>query len=100
MVEQRAHVTQELSALGCEVYPSQANFILVRPPELAATAKTGGPARPFARAVYEALKQKGIFVRYLDQDRLDDKLRITIGTPQQNDALLAAMAQSFADCIG
>ena len=100
VIEQRAHVTRELSALGCEVYPSQANFILVRPPELAATAETSASARPFARVVYEALKHKGIFVRYFDQDRLNDKLRITIGTPQQNDALLAAIAQSLADHIG
>jgi histidinol-phosphate aminotransferase len=30
-------------------------------------------------------------VRYFDQDRLRDKLRITIGTPEQNNALLAAL---------
>ena len=37
------------------------------------------------------LKQQGIFVRYFDQDRLRDKLRITIGSDEQNHELLEAL---------
>ena len=44
-----------------------------------------------ARAIYESLKAGGILVRYFEQDRLRDKLRITIGTPEQNNVLLAAL---------
>jgi histidinol-phosphate aminotransferase len=66
------------------VWPSQANFVLARPP--------GGEAE----GVYEALKARGILVRYFNQPRLDDKLRITVGTDEQNAALLAALKGASA----
>ena len=66
------------------MFSSQSNFILVTP------RKTAAPA---AREIYEALKQRNILVRYFDHDRLRDKMRITIGTPQQTDALLSALDQ-------
>ncbi len=78
---ERTAVTESLSDRGFDVPASQSNFILVTPP---ATGRD-------ARSIYESLKQRSIFVRYFDQDRLRDKLRITIGTPQQNKALLAAI---------
>jgi len=61
--------------------PSESNFLL-------ATA-----TRPTARQLYESLKARGILVRYFNSPRIDDKLRISIGTPQQNDALLAALGE-------
>ncbi len=77
---ERDRVTSQLQRRGCLVYPSQSNFVLARPPG-------------DAGAIYRKLADAGIFVRYFDQDRLRDKLRITIGTPEQNDALLAALDQ-------
>ena len=100
VIDQRARVTQELTSLGCDVHPSEANFVLARFPEVGRGEKTGGQSPPLARVVLESFKAKGIFVRYFDQDPLRDKLRITIGTPQQNDALLAAIAQSIAQDAG
>jgi histidinol-phosphate aminotransferase len=41
--------------------------------------------------VYEALKGRGILVRWWDLPRIADKVRITIGTPEQNDRLLAEL---------
>ena len=76
-------MTGELTSRGYRVIPSQSNFILVTPP--------AGPAKPDAATIQRMLKVKAIFVRYFDQDRLDDKLRISIGTPPQNGALLAAL---------
>ena len=73
---ERERVSQELKQLGWDVLPSQANFVLASPP--------GGDAR----SIYAGLKTQGILVRYFDQPGLDDKVRITIGTPQENDALL------------
>jgi len=70
-----------LSQRGWVVIPSQANFVL-------ATA----PAKTTARALYEGLKARGILVRFFDKPGLDDKLRITVGTSEENDALLAALA--------
>lgn len=81
VVQERRRVGDELARLGWWVWPSDSNFILAKPPESGQNAKE----------TYESLKQQGIFVRYFDQDRLQDKLRITIGTPEQNDTLLKAL---------
>jgi histidinol-phosphate aminotransferase len=41
--------------------------------------------------MYRALYDRAIFVRYWDAPRIQDRLRITVGTPEQNDALLGAI---------
>lgn len=73
---ERKRLTDELTALGWRVLPSRANFIL-------ATAPDGN-----GRRAYAGLKANGILVRYFDQPGLKDKIRITVGTKQENDALL------------
>lgn len=71
---------RELARLGLAVMPSQANFLLAEvPPPLV------------AESLYQQLKANGILVRYFDQDRLRDKLRITVGTPEQNRRLIVAL---------
>ncbi|MCC5829295.1 MAG: histidinol-phosphate transaminase [Phycisphaeraceae bacterium] len=77
--EERQRISRELESRGIPVQPSQSNFILASLPSEVA-----------ARAMLERLRQDHILVRYFDEDRLRDKLRITIGTPEQNQALLAA----------
>lgn len=76
---ERARVSQELAALGWTVLPSHANFVL-------ATVAGGD-----GRSVYLGLKQQGILVRWFDQPGLRDKVRITIGTSQENNALLGGI---------
>jgi histidinol-phosphate aminotransferase len=76
----RAQLAQSLQKLNFKVWPSQANFLLAQVP-----AKFNG------KSVYEALKARAILVRYFNEPRLDDKLRITVGTEEQNDALVAAL---------
>jgi histidinol-phosphate aminotransferase len=44
-----------------------------------------------AAGLYRGLRDRDIFVRYFDQDRLKDSLRITVGTPEQNNQLLAGI---------
>lgn len=78
--QERARLTAELVALGLPCLPSQSNFILAD----CSSAET-------ARALYHGLKEWGILVRYFDQDRLRDKLRITVGTPEQNQQLLQSL---------
>lgn len=78
---ERSRVTRELEALGCAVTPSQSNFVLADIP-----AEHGA-----AGAIEKALEARGVLVRYFDQPRLRDKLRITIGTPEENDALLTEL---------
>ena len=78
---ERDRLTQQLRLMGFEVPDSQTNFILVQYRE------------KNAEDIHEKLKQKNIYVRYFALPGLGDKLRITIGTPQQNDTLLAALTE-------
>ncbi|MDY6937022.1 MAG: histidinol-phosphate transaminase [Cyanobacteriota bacterium] len=73
----RAEMADALQKMGFEIWPSQTNFLLVRVPE-----------RIQAQWLYQQLKERGILVRYFQQSRLQDKLRITIGTPEENALLL------------
>jgi histidinol-phosphate aminotransferase len=77
----RAKLSADLAKLGFRVWPSQSNFLLAAPP--------GGDA---AR-LYQGLKARGILVRYFNEPRLDDKLRITVGTDEQDAALVAALRE-------
>ena len=67
---------------GVEVWPSQANFLLFR--------------MASARAVFAALKQRGVLIKCLDgvHPLLRDCLRVTVGTPGENQAFLDALAGS------
>jgi histidinol-phosphate aminotransferase len=83
VVVERARVAAHLAALsGLTPTPSQANFLWVR------------TERP-AGELYEALKERGILVRSFHSrgGRLAHQLRITIGTPAENDALCAALSE-------
>jgi histidinol-phosphate aminotransferase len=76
---ERARLSAELARRGFEVIPSQANFVFARCPN-------GNAAD-----IYLALKRQGILVRFFDKAGLADKLRITVGTAEQNDVVLAAL---------
>lgn len=77
----RAQMADELQKLGFHVLPSQANFLLAQ--------SSGGNAE----CLYKSLKEQGILVRYFNQPQLTDKLRITVGTPQQNEALIKVLGE-------
>jgi len=81
VIRERERLAAALARLGLNSLPSQANFLLAQ------------ADRPTARELYESLKARGILVRYFNSPGLDDKLRITVGTPEQNNALLAALAE-------
>ena len=76
---ERQRLTSELQQLGWSVLPSQANFILATAP--------GGKARD----AYLKLKHQGILVRHFELPGLADKLRITVGRAEENNALLAGI---------
>lgn len=82
--DERTRVTNELQARGFSVIPSQGNFVL-------ATL----PGSAYGRPLYEALKARGVLIRFFDKPGLDDKLRISVGTSAENDALLAAIDASL-----
>ena len=79
----RQRLREELAGLGLSTPPSQANFLLATVP---------ADARLNAQALCRALKERGILVRHFDQPRLHDKLRISVGSPEQNARLMAALA--------
>ena len=91
----RGRLGEALRKLGFKVWPSQSNFLLAQVPENTDRHGTGPSNRsPLSgAAVYEALKARGILVRYFNQPRLDDKLRITVGTDEQNAALTTALGE-------
>lgn len=78
--EQRAWLVTELARLGLGVPPSQSNFLLaeVPPPWQAA-------------ALYQALKDAGILVRYFKVPGLDNRLRITVGSAAENQRLITTL---------
>ena len=79
VVSERERLVAALRGAGWDVIPSQANFVFARPP------------RGDAASVAIELKQQRILVRHFPDGDHGDRLRISIGTPEQNGALLAAI---------
>jgi histidinol-phosphate aminotransferase len=79
---ERRRLSDALTVRGFLCAPSQSNFLLARVP--------GGGTKTAARWL-EDLAQRRIYVRWFDHERLRELLRITIGTPRENDALLTAI---------
>lgn len=76
--EGREHLAKGFAGLGLEFVPSEANFILVR---------VGDGTR-----VFEALQRRGVIVRPVKSYGMPEWIRVTVGTPAQNDRLLAELA--------
>ncbi len=77
---ERERLTRALEERGWHVLPSHANFVLAAVPD------------GRAASVQAALKARGVLVRFFDVPGLRDKLRITVGTREDTDALVAALA--------
>jgi len=75
----RQELILSLRELGFTVGNSQTNFVLAQPHNCP------------ARTLYQELAQKNIYVRYFDVPGLDDKLRISVGTAEQNEKLILAI---------
>ncbi len=72
----RERLTTDLTRLGFEVTPSQANFVWCRRKDRS------------VRQMYEALKEKRVLVRYMKYDSYGDGLRISVGSDAEIDRLL------------
>ena len=81
VIDLRTSLTSELTALGYKVLPSHANFIFARP-------KDGN-----ASAVASTLRNQGIIVRHFDKPRINEYLRITVGTSDQHERLINALKE-------
>jgi histidinol-phosphate aminotransferase len=82
LVEERGRLVAGLHELPVHVWPSGANFVLFRP-----NAAEGD-------AVWQALVERGVLVRNCASwPRLDGCLRVTVGTPAEDDRFLSALAE-------
>ena len=80
--QERGRVLGALAGLPVETWPSDANFVLLRP-----TGRDG-------REVWAALLERSVLVRDLSGwPRLEGCLRVTVGTPAENDAFLDALVE-------
>ena len=84
--QERARVAAALAGLpGVEVFPSQANMVLVRVPD--------------AAAVFAGLKRRGVLIKNISglHPLLARCVRVTIGTPEENTLLLSAFEAALKD---
>jgi len=77
----RTQLAADLKQLNFQVWDSQANFLLTQPRDRDAAT------------LDQQLKEQGILVRYFNHPGLADKLRITVGTDEQNQTLIKTLHQ-------
>ncbi len=79
VIDSREVLVGKLEHLGFAVLPSAANFVFVRHPE------------HDGAVLAQALREKNIIIRHFKSPRIDQFLRISVGTPQQNQQLVDAL---------
>lgn len=81
IIKTREWAKEELAQLGFHFTDSQANFLFVSHPAYD------------ARELFEALKAKGIYVRYWGSRRIEQYMRITVGTREEMEALFSFLRE-------
>ena len=81
IISTRERVAKELKELGFEVLDSSTNFLFATHPKHA------------AKDIFEYLKSRKIFIRYFNKPRIENYLRITIGTDQEMDAMVRELKE-------
>jgi histidinol-phosphate aminotransferase len=86
IVSERERVTEALTAMPLDVWHSGANFVLFRP--------LPGEGHPSGHEVWQGLLDRSVLIRDCSSwPRLDGCLRVTIGTPEEDDAFLDALGE-------
>jgi histidinol-phosphate aminotransferase len=80
IIQTRERVAARLLAMGIKVIPSQANFIFI------SSEQCPGDI------LFQRLREKGVLVRYFNKPRIDNFIRVTIGTDAEMDYFLDALA--------
>ncbi|MFW6764693.1 histidinol-phosphate transaminase [Acinetobacter pittii] len=83
VISTREKLVDELTALGFKVLPSKANFIFASHPS------------HDAGQLAQQLRQQGIIVRYFNKPRINQFLRITVGTDEQNERLVQTLKEDI-----
>ena len=81
VINTREQLSQSLSSLGFDVLPSQANFVFTK------------HSSKNAEFIYNALRERGILVRYFKKPKIENYMRITVGTEAQCNALVKALKE-------
>ena len=92
---ERERLHAGLERLGLPTLPSETNFVLASvPPDVLAghPGHRDGGESTAANALYRALKDRDVHVRWFGEPRLADRLRISVGAREENDRLLAVLA--------
>ena len=80
VIQTRERIATALKKKGFQVIPSQANFIFI------------SHQQQKAEQLFDQLKSRGILVRYFKQPRIENYLRVSIGTEQEMDTFLAEIS--------
>ncbi|AMM28510.1 histidinol-phosphate transaminase [Acinetobacter pittii] len=83
VISSREKLVDELTALGFKVLPSKANFIFASHPS------------HDAGQLAQQLREQGIIVRYFNKPRINQFLRITVGTDEQNERLVHTLKEDI-----
>jgi histidinol-phosphate aminotransferase len=81
IIQTRARLTQSLADMQFEVLPSAANFVFAR------------HRKEAAESLYRQLKKQGVLVRFFNKPRIDNYLRITVGTDSETDTLIEKLKE-------
>lgn len=85
IVKTRERLKDELFSLGFKLTDSMANFVFASHKDVS------------AKILFEELKKRKIFVRYWDKPRINNYLRITVGTDEQTDKLIEALKEILSE---
>jgi histidinol-phosphate aminotransferase len=81
VMETRERTVLELEKMGFSIFPSKANFIFIR------------HEKADAGELFRQLREKGVLVRHFDKPRINEYLRVTIGTPSDMNTFAATLKQ-------
>ena len=81
IINTRESAKNKLKELGFSFPDSKANFIFAKHESVP------------AKVIFDKLKQRGIYVRYFNKEKIDNYLRISIGTDEQMEKLYAALKE-------
>lgn len=88
VIATRERVAAELLKAGFSVIPSKANFLFITHPQARASE------------LYAGLRERGVLVRYFNMPRIDNYLRVSIGTDQEMDIFLRCITELAAHAQG
>lgn len=81
VIATREKTALKLEAMGFRIIPSKANFIFISHPSIS------------AEQLYQQLREKGILVRYFNKARIDNFLRVSIGTEEEMECFLQGLTE-------